>query len=78
MAVKKSQTICPCPIKEDKPITIQLVGMEGESGKSAYHGDCLYIATIEVVLVLDAKKANDYSRKELTIKDLNDMIENRK
>jgi hypothetical protein len=60
-----------------KPIDITLSGLRGQSGMILIRSD-LYIATITVELRMDDDDVEKYKGKDLTLKDLNDIIEGRK
>ena len=70
-----SRSYCPQP--KEKPINISFDGLTGESGmtlnpKNYYH------ATLSVSIRIDKSAVEKYIKKQLTIKDLNDMINGRK
>jgi len=70
-----SRSYCPQP--KEKPINISFDGLYGESGMTL-NPEIYYHATINVSIRIDKNAVEKYIKKQLTIKDLNDMIKGRK
>jgi hypothetical protein len=66
-----SRSYCPQP--KEKPINISFEGLSGESGLTL-NPESYYHTTINVSIRLDKSAVEKYIKKQLTIKDLNDMI----
>ena len=67
---------CCCPQKK-KPISISFDGLVGESG-TTLNPESYYHAIISVGFRISKSVAEKYIDKQLSIKDLNDMIKCRK
>jgi hypothetical protein len=70
-----SRSYCPQP--KVKPIDISFDGLAGESGMTL-NPESYYHATLRVSFRIDKSAVEKYIKKQLTIKDLNDMIKGRK
>ena len=66
-----------CPKKQVKPISISFDGLIEETGMTL-NPETHYHATISVSIRMDKSSVEKYIKKQLTIKDLNDMIKGRK
>ena len=62
-----------CPKKQVKPISIYFDVLTGETGMTL-NPETNYHATISVSIRMDKSSVEKYIKKQLTIKDLNDMI----
>jgi len=66
-----------CPQPKEKPINISFDGLAGES-RMTLNPESYYHATITVSIRINKSAVEKYIHKQLSIKDLNDMINGRK
>lgn len=64
-----------CPQQKANPINISFDGLSQESGITL---ESYFSATLSVMIRIDKEAVEKYIDKQLTIKDLNDMINCRK